>query len=67
MYLPRVIKKHIPGFDVKDIKDFFSKGFIEIHLEKQSDNKLCLCSRCGAELTVSHGKYRLRFKNTSYI
>ena len=62
MYLPRVIKKHIPGFDVKDIKDFFSKGFIEIHLEKQVDNAICHCSRCGTELTVSHGKHRLRLK-----
>jgi transposase len=62
MYLPRVIKKHIPGFDIIDIKDHFKKGFIEIHLKKADDHPPCICNRCGTQLGVSHGKYPVRLK-----
>jgi transposase len=62
MYLPRVIKKHIPGFEIIDIKDHFKKGFIEIQLKKAEDHPPCICNRCGAELGVSHGKYPVRLK-----
>lgn len=62
MFLPRVIKKHIPGFEIIDIKDHFKKGFIEIQLKKAEDHQACLCNRCNAELTVSHGKYPIRLK-----
>lgn len=62
MRVPRFLSKHIPGFQIIETKEFLKKGFIELHLKKDEDNKQCLCSRCNHELKNSHGKYPIKLK-----
>jgi transposase len=61
MKLPRFLSKMIPGFEVIDLKEWISKGTVEIFIKK-SPEQSCLCSRCDTELGVSHGKYPIRLK-----
>lgn len=63
MKLPRFLSKLIPGYEVTDLKEWRQKGEIEIYFKKRDDGpRKCLCSRCGLELGVSHGRYPLKLK-----
>lgn len=74
MKLPRFLSKLIPGYEVIDLKEWRQKGEIQIYLKKREDEpRKCLCSRCGFDLGVSHGRYPLKLKTmpifnfTTYI
>lgn len=60
--LPRFISKLIPNFEVIDVKEWISKGHIDIYFRKSSDHPKCTCSRCGTELKESHGKYPMKIQ-----
>jgi transposase len=60
--LPRFISKLIPNFEVTDVKEWISKGHIDIYFRKSSDHPKCTCSRCGTELKESHGKYPMKIQ-----
>jgi transposase len=63
MKLPRFLSKLIPGYEVIDLKEWRQKGQIEIYFKKREDEpRQCLCSKCGIELGVSHGRYPLKLK-----
>jgi transposase len=47
------------GYQVSDIKMWAERGIVEAFLERDSDAKP-LCHRCGAELTGTRGKHRMR-------
>lgn len=60
--LPRFISKLIPNFEVTDVKEWISKGHIDIYFKKSQDHPNCTCSRCGTELKESHGKYSMKIQ-----
>jgi transposase len=60
--LPRFITKLIPHFEVIDVKEWISKGHIDIYFKKSLDHPKCSCSRCGSELKESHGKYPMKIQ-----
>jgi len=60
--IPRFLSKHIPGFQIIDVKEYPKKGFIEVHLKKDEENKARICSRCICELKESHGKCPVKLK-----
>lgn len=63
MKLPRFLSKLIPGYEVTDLKEWRQKGEIEIFFKKREDEpRKCLCSKCGLDLGVSHGRYPLKLK-----
>ena len=41
MKIPRFLSKHIPGFQIIDVKEFLKKGLIEVHFKKDQDNRGC--------------------------
>lgn len=62
MRLPRFIRNIVPGFEVIDLKEWISRGKIEIHLKRRHQNKP-KCSRCGSSnLGASRGKYFVRIQ-----
>ncbi|MEK6659611.1 MAG: ISL3 family transposase [Campylobacterota bacterium] len=64
MMLPKFIRNIIPNFEIIDMKEWNSKGFIEIFLEKKEDDgQNMLCCRCGTPLTISRGKHRMRLQH----
>ena len=60
--LPRFISKLIPNFEVTDVKEWISKGHIDIYFKKSQEHPKCTCSRCGTELKESHGKYSMKIQ-----
>lgn len=62
MRLPRFLSKITPGFTVTDVKEWISKGYIEVYL-KHDGEKDPLCFKCGRQLDsakVGHHKVRVR-------
>lgn len=62
MKLPRFISKIIPNYEVIDLKEWISKGYVEIFIKKDDNQPKSTCSRCGHELGNSHGKYRMKLQ-----
>lgn len=61
MRLPRFLSKITPGFRVIDIKEWISKGFIEIYLEKENGDRIC--GRCGSLLQKAKiGEYNVKIR-----
>jgi transposase len=61
MRLPRFIKKIIPGFEVTDLKEWISKGFIEVYLKRQDNERHCF--RCNHKLeNAKVGEHRMRIR-----
>ena len=62
MSLSRFFHKITPGFKVNDVKEWISRGYIEVFLQK-SESGDRRCSRCGHKLenaNVSEHKLRVR-------
>ena len=62
MRLSRFISNITPGFEVIDLKEWISKGYIEIYLKNKEESPR-LCSKCGDRLNsakVGHHKMRVR-------
>ena len=49
----------VEGYQIFDFKEFLSKGYIEVHLERKGGEGW-KCSRCGENLDTQRGKYRVR-------
>jgi transposase len=62
MKIPRFLKKIIPNYEVIDVKEWLSKGHIDIYLKKTDAKKVGRCSKCNHPLGSSHGKYPLKLK-----
>ncbi len=56
MRLPRFLSKHIPGFYVKDFKEWLKKDLIEIYIDHEESNKP-RCHRCKSLLKGITGRY----------
>ena len=56
MKLPRFLSKLIPGFYVKDLKEWLKKDLIEIYLAHK-DSNIAHCHRCGDKLQNITGTY----------
>lgn len=62
MRIPRFIKNVIPGFEVIDLKEWISRGRVEIHLVRKTNNKP-KCRKCGSsDLGATRGKYFVKIK-----
>lgn len=61
MKLPRFLKKLIPGYEVTDLKEWLSKGIIEVFLKPLSDDMVC--NRCDTSLSSFHGSYNITLKH----
>ena len=62
MRLPRFLSKITPGFKVIDLKEWISKGYIEIFLQKESSERKCC--RCKNILnTAKVGEHRVRIRS----
>lgn len=60
--LPRFISKLIPNYEVIDVKEWLSKGHIDVYLKKADIDQKCVCSKCSYPLGNSHGRYLLKLK-----
>lgn len=61
MRLPRFIKKIIPGFEVIDLKEWISKGYIEIYIRRTDDIRHCC--RCNSKLEKAKvGDHKLKIR-----
>ena len=58
MRLPKFLLKMIPGFQIKDIKEWLNQGYIDIYLEHKDSNDGQSCSRCQNKLERITGSYR---------
>lgn len=62
MRLPRFLSKITPGFKVIDLKEWISKGYIEIYL-KRDEVKPRKCCRCGDILdSAKVGEHKVRVR-----
>lgn len=61
MRLPKFLLKIIPGFQIKDIKEWLNKGHIDIYL-KQELNTSPQCYRCNVLLSRITGNYRQKIQ-----
>lgn len=61
MRLPKFLLKLMPGFQIVDIKEWLSKGFIDIYLNHDKDNSPC-CYRCQTSLTSITSSYKLKIQ-----
>ncbi len=62
MRLPRFISKISPGFEVIDLKEWISKGFIEIYLKNKEESPR-LCSKCGDQLNSAKvGEHKVKVR-----
>jgi transposase len=48
MRLPRFLSKLIPGFEVIDLKEWISKGYIEVYIKRREQDRQCF--RCRTKL-----------------
>ena len=60
MNLPRVFQ--FPKYKTEDVKEFLSKGVIEVYLDRDMSEVL-ICNRCGEELQGGHGTYPMRIQH----
>jgi len=60
MRFPRLFT--FSGYETRDIKEYLSKGFVEIHLVRDRDTEAA-CSRCETALTNLSRGYRLRIEH----
>jgi len=61
MRIPQFIRKVVPGFEVIDVKEWLSRGCVEIYVTRKSSNKP-RCSVCSGDLGVRRGKYFVKIK-----
>ncbi len=61
MFIPRFLSKIIPGYSVKEIKEWLVKGFIDVFIEPQNEDMFC--NRCGTMLTSFHGSYPITLQH----
>lgn len=61
--MPYFVKNIFSGFKVRDLKEWQSKGYIEIFLDKRTSNKTRKCCRCGEGLVGNRGKHRMRLEH----
>ena len=61
--MPYFVKNIFSGFKVRDLKEWQSKGYIEIFLDKRTSNKIRKCCRCSGELIGNRGKHRMRLEH----
>ncbi|PIK15966.1 ISL3 family transposase [Halobacteriovorax sp. JY17] len=63
MRLPRFISKITPGFEVIDIKEWISKGYIEIYLKNKEESPRT-CNKCGHNLdNAKVGEHRIKVRS----
>ena len=75
MILPRFLSKLIPGFNVIDVKEWISKGHIDIYVTKADSAAPRACFRCQTPFQRLTGHYRqkiqampiLQFKTFVYL
>ena len=60
MKLPRFLR--FEKYETRDVKEFLSKGLIEVHLKAKSSKKM-LCCRCSTELSSYTGDHYLKLKH----
>lgn len=63
MMLPNFLKNLIPNFEIIDLKEWKTKGRIDIYLEKKKKSPKKTCCRCGSELHGTRGKHRLMLEH----
>lgn len=63
MRIPKFLLKLIPGFQINDIKEWLSKGHIDIYLEHKYSNKESNCHRCNNPLERITGNYRQKVQS----
>ena len=63
MRLPRFISKITPGFEVIDLKEWISKGYIEIYLKNKEESPRTCC-RCGHRLNLAKvGEHKMKIRS----
>ncbi len=61
MRLPRFLSKITPGFEVIELKEWISKGFIEIYLKRESkERKCCRCNHLLSAVKIGEHRVRIR-------
>jgi transposase len=63
MRLPKFLLKMIPGFYIKDMKEWLKKGYIDIYLEHRYSNKESTCHKCQTKLSRITGNYRQKIQS----
>lgn len=63
MMLPNFLKNLIPNFKIIDLKEWKTKGRIDIYLEKKKNSPEKTCCRCGSKLYGTRGKHRLMLEH----
>ena len=58
--IPR-FANNFEGYETRDMKEFLSRGEIELHLER-NETKSWTCHSCGGELGTERGRYRMRLE-----
>ena len=62
MRIPKFLTKMLPGFHIKDIKEWLNKGHIDIYLEHKYSNNESTCSRCNSPLEKITSRYRVKIQ-----
>lgn len=62
MRLPKFLLKMIPGFYIKDIKEWLKQGHIDIYLEHRYHNNESTCHKCQTKLSRITGNYRQKIQ-----
>ena len=62
MILPRFLSKLIPGFNVIDVKEWISKGHIDIYVTKADSAAPRACFRCQTPFQRLSGHYRQKIQ-----
>jgi len=62
MRLPKFLLKMIPGFYIKDMKEWLKQGHIDIYLEHRYSNKESSCHKCQEKLSRITGNYRQKIQ-----
>ena len=62
MRLPKFLLKAIPGFHLKDMKEWLDKELIELFVEHKYSNTKSCCHRCHTPLSRITGYYRQKIQ-----
>jgi transposase len=62
MRIPKFLLKMIPGFYIKDLKEWLKQGHIDIYLEHHYSNKESTCHKCQSKFDRITGNYRQKIQ-----
>jgi transposase len=63
MRVPRFLSKLIPNYELIDIKEWLSKGLIELYFRKIDPKASMSCSVCGESLRSCKSRHKMKIKH----